>query len=223
MIWHIMKIYAAHGVNDFIVCLGYKGYLIKEYFINYFYHTSDIRVDIANNTVEALNHTVDPWKITLVETGQETMTGGRLKRARDHIGESTFCMTYGDGLGNVDISTLIGFHNSHGKLATVTSVTPPGRFGAMRIENERVSAFQEKPLGDGGRINGGFFVLDPKVLDFIAGDATHWEREPMHELVSQGQLMSYKHEGFWQPMDTLREKNQLEELWQSGNAPWKVW
>ena len=223
IIWHIMKIYSTHGVNEFIICLGYKGYLIKEYFINYFNHLSDIRVDIANNTVEALDRSVEPWTVTLVDTGQDTMTGGRLKRVREHIGNSDFCMTYGDGLGNVDISALIKFHEQHGKLATVTSVSPPGRFGAMRIEGERVTAFQEKPMGDGGRINGGFFVLSPKALDFIEGDQTLWERDPMHALVSEDQLMAFNHDEFWQPMDTLREKTMLEELWQSGNAPWKIW
>jgi glucose-1-phosphate cytidylyltransferase len=223
IIWHIMKIYAAHGVNEFIICLGYKGYLLKEYFINYFYHISDIRVDIANNTVEALEHAAEPWKVTLVDTGYDTMTGGRLKRVKKYLGDSDFYMTYGDGLADLDITALMRFHKQHGKLATVTSVTPPGRFGAMKVDDGKVSTFQEKPLGDGGKINGGFFVLSPGSLDFIAGDDTVWERDPMHELVRQDQLMAYTHDGFWQPMDTLREKNLLEELWNSGRAPWKIW
>lgn len=223
IIWHIMKIYSAHGVNDFIICLGYKGYLLKEYFINYFYHISDIRVDIANNSVEALDSAAEPWKVTLLDTGNETMTGGRLKRIKNHLGDSDFCMTYGDGLADLDITALIAFHKDHGRMATVTSVVPPGRFGAMRVEGEAVTAFQEKPMGDGGRINGGFFVLSPACLDLVSGDDTVWEQEPMFTLVEQGQLMAYKHDGFWQPMDTLREKNLLEKHWNSGNAPWKVW
>ncbi len=223
IIWHIMKIYSAHGVNDFIICLGYQGYVLKEYFLNYFHHVSDILVDLANHSVQTLEPAPEPWTVTLVDTGLATMTGGRLKGVQKYIGDGDFCMTYGDGLGDVDITALIRFHKQHGKLATVTSVTPPGRFGAMKVEGEQVTAFQEKPLGDGGRINGGFFVLSPACLDFVAGPDTVWEREPMHGRVREGQLMAYRHDGFWQPMDTLREKNLLEELWNSGRPPWKVW
>jgi glucose-1-phosphate cytidylyltransferase len=224
MLWHIMKIYAAHGINDFIICLGYKGYLIKEYFANYFLHMSDVTFDIANNRMEVHNNSAEPWRVTLVDTGDDTMTGGRLKRVRDHLrGEETFCFTYGDGLSNVDIGAAIRFHRARGTLATVTAVRPPGRFGALDVENHRITGFREKPDGDGGWINGGFFVLSPGVMDYITGDLMTWEREPLEALAREGQLSAYTHDGFWQPMDTLRDRVHLEELWQSGAAPWKCW
>jgi len=223
ILWHIMKIYSAHGVNEFIICLGYKGYLIKEYFANYFLHTSDVTFDMQNNNMEVHQNSSEPWKVTLVDTGDESMTGGRLKRIRQFLEEDDFCFTYGDGLSNVDISESIKFHKAQSTLATLTAVQPPGRFGALDMDSHKVRGFQEKPQGDGGWINGGFFVLSPKVIDEIEGDQTIWEREPMEKLASEGQLSAYLHTGFWQPMDTLRDKNNLEELWQSGNAPWKVW
>ena len=223
ILWHIMKIYSAHGVNEFIICLGYKGYLIKEYFANYFLHTSDVTFDMQNNNMEVHQNSSEPWKVTLVDTGDESMTGGRLKRVRQFLEEDDFCFTYGDGLSNVDISESIKFHKAQSTLATLTAVQPPGRFGALDMDSHKVRGFQEKPQGDGGWINGGFFVLSPKVIDEIEGDQTIWEREPMEKLASEGQLSAYLHTGFWQPMDTLRDKNYLEELWQSGNAPWKVW
>lgn len=223
ILWHIMKIYSAHGINEFIVCLGYKGYLIKEYFANYFLHTSDVTFDMKHNRMEVHQNSAEPWKVTLVDTGENTMTGGRLKRVESFIGDEDFCFTYGDGIGNVDISASIQFHKSQGTLATLTAVQPPGRFGALNLEHNKVHHFLEKPQGDGGWINGGFFVLSPRVIDEIEGDQTVWEREPMERLAGNGQLSAYLHTGFWQPMDTLRDKNHLEELWQTGKAPWKAW
>jgi glucose-1-phosphate cytidylyltransferase len=220
ILWHVMKIYSAHGINEFIICLGYKGYLIKEYFANYFLHTSDVTFD---NKMEVHQNSSEPWKVTLIDTGENTMTGGRLKRVRSFIGDDDFCFTYGDGVSDVDISASIQFHKAQGTLATLTAIQPPGRFGALDMTHNKVSGFLEKPQGDGGWINGGFFVLSPKVIDQIEGDQTIWEREPMEGLASNGQLSAYTHTGFWQPMDTLRDKNHLEELWASGKAPWKVW
>ena len=223
ILWHIMKMYSAHGVNEFIICLGYKGYLIKEYFANYFLHTSDVTFDMRNNKMEVHQNSTEPWKVTLVDTGEESMTGGRLKRVRHFLGDEDFCFTYGDGVGDVDITESIKFHKSQNTLATLTAVQPPGRFGALNMDHQKVRGFQEKPQGDGGWINGGFFVLSPKVIDEIEGDHTVLEREPMENLAQAGQLSAYLHRGFWQPMDTLRDKTHLEELWQSGKAPWKVW
>ena len=223
VLWHIMKIYSAHGLNDFIVCLGYKGYQIKEYFANYFHHMSDVTFDMSDNSMRVHQNNAEPWKVTLVETGDATMTGGRLKRVAPYLDDDAFCCTYGDGLGDVDITALIAFHRGHGKLATLTAMQPPGRFGALELRGDEIRSFQEKPQGDGGWVNGGFFVLSPKVLDYIAGDATIWERDPMERLASEGQLRSWFHRGFWQPMDTLRDKQHLEQLWESGKAPWKTW
>jgi len=223
ILWHIMKIYSAQGVNDFIVCCGYKGYVIKEYFANYFLHMSDVTFDMAKNAMEVHQRNVEPWRVTLVDTGEETMTGGRLKRVANYIGKDDFCMTYGDGVADIDLARLLAFHREHRALATVTAVQPPGRFGALNIDAQHVASFEEKPHGDGGYINGGFFVLSPKVIDYIDDDATTWERGPMETLAKQGQLAAYPHHGFWHAMDTLRDKNQLEEMWQSGRAPWKVW
>lgn len=224
ILWHIMKNYSAHGVNDFVICCGYKGYLIKEYFANYFLHMSDVTFDLANNQMQVHQQMAEPWKVTLIDTGEDTFTGGRLKRVGDYIkNEEAFCFTYGDGVSDVDIDALIKFHQRHGKLATVTAVLPPGRYGALKLDGDQVSGFIEKPRGDGGVINGGFFVLSPKVLDFIAGDHSSWEGEPLTALAQQGQMMAFEHQGFWQPMDTLREKTRLEELWASGKAPWKNW
>jgi len=224
ILWHILKMYSAHGVNDFVICCGYKGYIIKEYFANYFLHMSDVTFDMASNRMEVHHKHAEPWRVTLVDTGDDTMTGGRLRRVADYVqGEEAFCFTYGDGVSDVDIGKAIGFHKQHGKLATVTAVQPPGRYGALQLQGEVVRGFTEKPRGDGGLINGGFFVLSPACLDRIAGDATSWEAEPLSGLAADGQLMAYEHTGFWQPMDTLREKNMLEDLWQSGKAPWKVW
>jgi glucose-1-phosphate cytidylyltransferase len=224
ILWHVMKSYSAHGVNDFVICCGYKGYIIKEYFANYFLHMSDVTFDMASNQMEVHSRKAEPWKVTLVDTGENTLTGGRLKRVSNYIkDEDAFCFTYGDGVSDVDISTEIVFHRQHGKLATITAVQPPGRYGALSLEGQRVAAFTEKPRGDGGLINGGFFVLSPKCLDLIAGDQSSWEGEPLTQLAAEGQLMAFEHDGFWQPMDTLRDKNHLEELWQSGNAPWKKW
>ena len=223
LLWHVMKIYASHGVNDFVVCLGYRGYLIKEYFSNYFLHMSDVTVDLRSNSVEIHQNSAEPWRVSLVDTGQETMTGGRLKRVRGYLDDDDFCFTYGDGVGNVDITALVAFHHAHGGLATLTGTQPPGRFGALVFDGDRVTSFQEKPEGDGGWINGGFFVLSPRVLDYIDGDATVWEREPVERLAYERQLHAYRHRGFWQPMDTLRDKNHLEQLWSGGNAPWKTW
>lgn len=224
ILWHIMKMYSAHGVNDFIICCGYRGYVIKEYFQNYFLHMSDVTFDMRRNSMEVHQQKAEPWRVTLVDTGDETMTGGRLKRVRDYIkDEEAFAFTYGDGVSDVDITAEIAFHKQHGKLATVTSVQPPGRYGALQIDNGTVSGFVEKPMGDGGRINGGFFILAPKCLDFIDGDAASWENEPIARIAALGELQAFEHSGFWQPMDTLRDKNQLEELWTSGRAPWKKW
>lgn len=224
ILWHILKMYSAHGVNDFVICCGYKDYVIKEYFANYFLHMSDVTFDIANNRMEVHEQNVEPWRVTLIDTGEGTMTGGRLKRVAKYLkDEEAFCLTYGDGVADVDIAASIAFHKAHGKLATVTAVPPPGRFGSLAREGEAVRGFVEKPHGDGGWINGGFFVLSPKVIDTIAGDSTSWEHEPMAKLAADDQLRAFEHTGFWQPMDTLREKSLLEELWDSGKAPWKVW
>jgi glucose-1-phosphate cytidylyltransferase len=223
ILWHIMKIYSAHGINEFIICVGYKGYIIKEYFANYFLHMSDVTFDILNNKMVPHQVSAEPWKITLVDTGANTLTGGRLKRVADYLDNEDFCFSYGDGLGNIDVTESIKFHKSHGKLATVTAVQPPGRFGALRLNKNKVTGFREKPIDDGGWINGGFFVLSPKVLSYIDGDNTVWERDPMENLASEDNLMAFMHQSFWQPMDTLREKKQLEELWESGKAPWKIW
>jgi glucose-1-phosphate cytidylyltransferase len=224
ILWHIMKIYAAHGVNDFIVCCGYKGYVIKEYFANYFLHMSDVTFDMRHNRMHVHEQRAEPWTVTLVDTGDDSMTGGRLKRVADHVREEReFLFTYGDGVGDIDITRSIEFHRSHGKLATMTATYPPGRFGALEIKEGQVTHFLEKPKGDGGMINGGFFVLSPKVLDYIAGDDTTWEQEPLRQLATDGELMAYEHHGFWQPMDTLRDKQQLLAMWEGGRAPWKIW
>ncbi|RBL85859.1 glucose-1-phosphate cytidylyltransferase [Streptomyces cavourensis] len=224
ILWHIMKIYSHYGVNDFVVCCGYKGYVIKEYFANYFLHMSDVTFDMKNNRMEIHQQYAEHWNVTLVDTGESTMTGGRLKRIAPYVAdEETFCMTYGDGVSNVNIAELMKFHAAHGKLATLTATYPPGRFGALDLNGDQVMSFKEKPKGDGGMINGGFFVLSPKVLDLISDDQTIWEREPLEKLAEAGELHSFKHEGFWQPMDTLRDRTYLEELWQDGAAPWKVW
>ena len=224
MLWHIMKMYSVHGVNDFIVCCGYRGYVIKEYFANFSLHMSDITFDLEHNTVHVRKERTEPWKVTLIDTGEGTLTGGRLKRVADYVeGEDEFCMTYGDGLSDVDISATITFHREHGRLATVTAVKPPGRFGALELEGQRVTGFMEKPTGDEGLINGGFFVLDPHCLDLIDGDDTRWEDEPLTRLAAEDQLRAYEHHGFWQPMDTVRERNLLEDLWASGGALWKTW
>lgn len=223
VLWHIMKHYSAHGVHEFIICLGYKGYLIKEYFANYFLHMSDVTIDMQQNKMIVHEQKAEPWKVTLVDTGENVMTGGRLKRVRKYLGEDDFCFTYGDGVGDVDITSLINFHNQQQTLATVTAIQPPGRFGALDMENDKILRFKEKPSGDGNWINGGFFVLSPKVVDYISGDDTSWEKEPIEQLARDGQLSAFKHCGFWKPMDTLRDKTQLEALWESGNAPWKTW
>lgn len=224
ILWHIMKIYSAHGVNDFIICLGYKGYVIKEYFANYFLHTSDVTFDFTNNNEMTVHqNSAEPWRITLVDTGDNTMTGGRLKRVASYLDEEDFCFTYGDGLADVNVKESIHFHKKKKGLATLMASQPPGRFGALAFEGERVNAFQEKPQGDGGWINAGFFVLSPKVLDYIQGDDISWENEPLEKLAAEEQLFSFFHHGFWQPMDTLRDKNHLEDLWSTGKAPWKVW
>ncbi len=223
ILWHIMKLYSAHDVHDFIICLGYKGYQIKEYFANYFLHMSDVTLDLANNRMEVHQNHSEPWRVTLVDTGEKTMTGGRLKRVARYLEDDDFCLTYGDGVANIPIGEVVAYHRQQGTLATLTAVQPPGRFGALNLEGEKVTSFMEKPQGDGGWINGGFFVLSPKTLDYIAGDETFWEREPMERLAREGQLSAYYHRGFWQSMDTLRERNHLEELWESGKAPWKVW
>jgi glucose-1-phosphate cytidylyltransferase len=223
ILWHIMKIYSAHGIRDFVICCGYKGYVIKEYFANYFLHMSDVTFDMEHNEMKVHQRNAEPWRVTLVDTGDNTMTGGRLKRVREYLDDEDFCFTYGDGVGSVDITRTVDFHRKHGKLATVTATQPPGRFGALDIQGIDILSFQEKPHGDGSWINGGFFVLSPKVIDLIEGDHTSWEREPCERLAREKQLCVYRHEGFWQPMDTLRDKIHLEELWQSGSAPWKVW
>ncbi len=223
ILWHVMKIYSAHGIRDFVICAGYKGYLIKEYFANYFLHMSDVTFDMERNSMEVHEKHAEPWRVTIVDTGEATMTGGRLKRVFKYVGPETFCMTYGDGVGDVDVSKVLSAHKASGKKATVTAVQPPGRFGALHVEGDLVKGFIEKPEGDGGWINGGFFVLEPSVFDAIGGDAMIWEREPLQSLAAEGQLHAYQHSGFWQPMDTLRDKQLLEELWQSGKAPWKTW
>ncbi|GLO12637.1 glucose-1-phosphate cytidylyltransferase [Pseudomonas putida] len=223
IIWHIMKIYSHYGINDFVICLGYKGYVIKEYFANYFLHMSDVTFDMSENQMHIHNRHAEPWRVTLVDTGENTATGGRLKRVRDYVGDETFCLTYGDGVADVDLPALIDFHNRHGKLATVTAVQPPGRYGALDVRGEQVHGFQEKPLGDGGWINGGFFVLEPGVFDYIEGDATTWEYEPMRALAQDGQLMTHVHRGFWQAMDTLRDRSYLEERWKADEAQWRIW
>jgi glucose-1-phosphate cytidylyltransferase len=223
LLWHVMKIYSSHGLNDFIICCGYKGYLIKEYFANYFLHTSDVTLNMVDNTMEVHNRKTEPWRVTLVDTGETTQTGGRLKRVADYIGSEEFCFTYGDGVSDVNITALIDFHRTHGSLATMTAVQPPGRFGALDLSGTKIKRFLEKPTGDGGWINGGFFVLNKKVLNRIAGDETIWEKEPLETLARDGELQAWHHHGFWQPMDTLRDKHQLENLWASKNAPWKLW
>ena len=222
ILWHIMKLYSAHGVNDFIICCGYKGYVIKEYFANYFLHMSDVTFDISANRMEVHERYAEPWRVTLVDTGQDTLTGGRLKRVRQYLSDETFCFTYGDGLANIDISKLIAFHRSQGRLATLTAIQPPGRYGAVSIQDSRVVSFAEKPAGDGAWVNGGFFVLEPRAIDYIDGDETPWESDPLMRLSRDDQLSGYQHRGFWQPMDTLREQKQLEALWQSEDAPWII-
>jgi glucose-1-phosphate cytidylyltransferase len=224
ILWHIMKIYSAHGINDFVICLGYKGYVIKEYFANYFLHTSDVTFDMASNSMQVHQNSAEPWRVTLVETGEQTMTGGRLKRVAQHLDPNEdFCFTYGDGVSDVNISQLIQFHKQHGKMATMTAIQPPGRFGVLNLQQEEIIGFQEKPSGDGSWINGGFFVLSPKVINYIQDDATIWERQPLERLANEGQVSAYFHNGFWQPMDTLRDKTHLEELWNNGQAQWKQW
>lgn len=223
VLWHIMKMYSHHGINDFVVCLGYKGYVIKEYFANYFLHMSDVTFDLAENRMEIRDRHVEPWRVTLVDTGESTMTGGRLKRVRRYLDDESFCFTYGDGLSDVNVGQLLDFHRRQGRLATVTAVQPPGRFGALDIQDQRITRFAEKPQGDGNWINGGFFVLEPQVIDYIEGDATSWEQAPLERLAGEGQLSAFAHKGFWHPMDTLRDKIMLEELWQTQRAPWKFW
>ena len=224
ILWHIMKIYSSYGINEFIICCGYKGYIIKEYFANYFLHQSDVTIDLSSNKMEVHKKRAEPWKITLVDTGDKTMTGGRLKRVYDYIkNDESFCFTYGDGVGNINISDLIKFHKSHRKQATLTSTYPPGRFGALEINDNAIKSFKEKPKGDGAMVNGGFFILSPIVIDRIKDDNSIWEQEPLMTLAEDGELMAFKHEGFWQPMDTLRDKNHLEELWNNNKAPWKTW
>jgi glucose-1-phosphate cytidylyltransferase len=224
ILWHILKMYSAHGVNEFVICCGYKGYLIKEYFANYFLHMSDVTFDMASNRMEVHHKHAEPWRVTLVDTGEDTMTGGRLKRVVDYVkDDEAFCFTYGDGVSDVNISALIAFHRQHGKLATVTAVQPPGRYGALQMQGTSVHGFMEKPRGDGGLINGGFFVLSPRCIARIAEDNSSWEGTPLTSLATDGELMAFEHNGFWQPMDTLREKTLLEDLWHSGMAPWKVW
>jgi glucose-1-phosphate cytidylyltransferase len=223
LLWHIMKIYSAHGLNDFIICLGYKGYMIKEYFANYFLHMSDITFDMKDNRMEVHQRNAEPWRVTLVDTGEATATGGRLRRVREYVGKESFCFTYGDGLSDIDVGALLAFHRESGTLATVTAVQPPGRFGALDLERNRITGFKEKPQGDGGWINGGFFVLDPRVISLIDGDQSVWEREPLERLAHDGQLSAFRHHGFWQPMDTLRDRTLLEKLWESGQPPWKAW
>jgi glucose-1-phosphate cytidylyltransferase len=223
ILWHIMKLYSAHGVHEFVICCGYKGYVIKEYFANYFLHMSDVTFDMSTNEMRVHQRKAEPWKVTLVDTGDETLTGGRLKRVADHLrGEDAFCFTYGDGLSDVDVTSEVAFHRRHGKLATVLAVEPPGRYGALERDGDRVTGFREKPRGDGGLINGGFFVLSPKCIDLIEGDATSWESSPLVELARRDELRAWRHDGFWQPMDTLRDKTLLEDLWATGRAPWKA-
>ncbi len=224
ILWHILKTYSAHGINDFVICCGYKGYVIKEYFANYFLHMSDVTFDMVNNKMEVHQHNAEPWRVTLVDTGENTMTGGRLKRVASYLkDEEIFCLTYGDGVSDVNITEQIAFHNTQKVKATLTATLPPGRFGALDMTGFKVNSFREKPQGDGAMINGGFFVLSPEVIDYISDDQTIWEREPMERLAEESQLAAFHHEGFWQPMDTLRDMQHLEELWQSGKAPWKIW
>jgi glucose-1-phosphate cytidylyltransferase len=223
ILWHIMKIYAAHGVEEFVICLGYKGYVIKEFFANYHLHTCDLSFDLGHGDIEVHRSSTEPWKVTLVDTGEHTMTGGRLRRVLPYVGDEPFCFTYGDGLADVDIGALIAYHREQGALATVTAVQPPGRFGAVELNGTRVLSFEEKPQGDGAWRNGGFFVLSPEVGRYLEDDQTTWEQEPLRRLTGEGQLASYRHNGFWQAMDTLRDRNQLEQLWASGDAPWRVW
>ncbi|MFK5857319.1 MAG: glucose-1-phosphate cytidylyltransferase, partial [Bacteroidota bacterium] len=223
VLWHIMKIYSHYGLNDFIICLGYKGYIIKEYFANYFLHMSDVTINLQDNSLEIHQNNVEPWKVTLVDTGQSTMTGGRLKRVQKYVGDEDFCFTYGDGVSNVDINKLIGFHKKNKTSATVTIIQPPARFGSINVDKYKVTHFEEKPRGEGGWINGGFFVLSPQIFELLENDQTVWENQPLSELAENKQLSAYKHSGFWQAMDTLRDKCQLEKLWDSGKAPWKVW
>jgi glucose-1-phosphate cytidylyltransferase len=224
ILWHILKMYSVHGINDFIICCGYKGYVIKEYFANYFLHMSDVTFNMRDNTMKVHDQRAEDWNITLVDTGDESMTGGRLRRVADYVkDEEAFCFTYGDGVSDLDISATLAFHKAHGKAATLTATFPPGRFGALDIQNGQVLNFKEKPKGDGALINGGFFVLSPTVLKYLEDDSTTWEQEPLMKLAAEGQLMAYEHPGFWQPMDTLRDKHYLEELWQSDKAPWKTW
>ncbi len=223
ILWHIMKTYSHYGLNDFIICCGYKGYVIKEYFANYFMHLSDVTFDLKNNKMKVHNSTSEPWNVTLVDTGENTMTGGRLKRVKEYIGNEPFCLTYGDGVADIDISKLVAFHKEHGRMATLTATQPPGRFGALSIDGTKINSFKEKPVGDGNWINGGFFVLDSKVLDLIDNDETVWEKKPLEKLAESDNLQAFFHDGFWQPMDTLRDKTHLEELWSKQQAPWKVW
>ena len=223
MLWHIMKMYAAHGIEDFVICLGYKGYMIKEFFANYYLHTCDVSFDLAEGAMEVHRSETEPWRVTLVDTGERTMTGGRLKRVLRYVGEEEFCFTYGDGLADVDITALVDFHRSRGRRATVTAVQPPGRFGALELDGELVREFEEKPRGDGGWTNGGFFVLSPGIGEYVQDDDTVWEQQPMRTLAAEGQLACFRHEGFWQAMDTLCDRNQLEQLWSAGTAPWRTW
>ncbi len=223
ILWHVMKIYSHYGINDFVICLGYKGYVIKEYFANYFLHMSDVTFDMHGNEMKVHQKHVEPWRVTLVDTGETTLTGGRLRRVANYIGSESFCLTYGDGVADVDVGALVNFHKKHGNKATVTAIQPPGRYGALNLDGSAVSSFQEKPAGDGAWINGGFFVLEPAVLDLIDGDNCSWESTPLMQLADEGSLCAYQHRGFWQAMDTLRDKNQLEDLWATGKPPWKVW
>jgi glucose-1-phosphate cytidylyltransferase len=223
ILWHIMKIYAHHGINDFIICLGYKGYVIKEYFANYFLHMSDVTFDMRNNRMQVHHRHAEPWRVTLVDTGADTLTAGRLRRVREYLGNDTFCLTYGDGVTDLNLAALLDFHAGHGKLATLTAIQPPGRYGALNLDDRTVRSFQEKPAGDGAWINGGYFVLEPKIFDYIESDITPWEGEPLERLATDGELMAYQHSGFWQAMDTLRDKNHLERLWARYDPPWKVW
>jgi glucose-1-phosphate cytidylyltransferase len=223
ILWHIMKMYSSHGINDFIICCGYKGYVIKEYFANYFLHMSDVTFNMEKNTMEVHSERAEKWKVTLIDTGENTMTGGRIKRIEKYLEDETFCLTYGDGLASIDIGKTIKFHENHGKQATLVATLPPGRFGSLKFNDNRVERFEEKPKGDGSYINGGFFVLNKSVIQRIQDDTTVWEQEPLQGLATDGELIAFKHDGFWQPMDTLREKQKLEELWEKNNAPWKVW
>ncbi len=223
ILWHIMKIYSTHGITDFVICCGYKGYMIKEYFANYFLHNSDVTFDLSKNDMEVHQNTSEPWRVTLVDTGDKSATGGRLRRVRSYLGDGDFCFTYGDGVSTVDVGALLEFHKRQGKLATVTAIKPPSKYGVLKFEDDRITDFQEKPIGHGGWINGGYFVLSPKVIDYIADDDTPFEHAPMRRLVREDQLAAHLHRGFWQSMDTLRDKNVLEELWASGSPPWRIW